>query len=154
MNKGLDAALGRTQRNFNKFIVMRDAIVTVDDEIIAKCIACRRHWILNNTYEWRDWNASHYWREDMYASVRFNEHNVNGSCSHCNSPDYLSGNLAMYQMNLIEKIGNENFQKLGVLRNQIKKYNVIELKEMNKHYLKVIKHLTITKFKNTYIGVK
>ena len=152
MNKGLEPALKRLRRNFNKFIQMRDIWITQEDEIIAECVACGRAWILNNTYDWKDFHASHYWLEDKYASVRFNEHNVNGCCSVCNK--HLSGNLAMYEMSLIEKIGNENFEKLGVLRNQIKKYDVVDLGQMNKHYLEAIRFLTNTKFKNTYIGVK
>ena len=142
----------RLRKNFNKFIQLRDATVCVSGEILVKCIACGKGKILNNTYEWRIWHASHYWLENKYKSVRFDEENVNGSCQRCNSPEGLSGNLANYEVNLIEKIGNENFQKLNFRRNRIKKFDVIELEEMNKRYLKEIKHLKRTKFKNTYIG--
>ena len=150
MNKGLDAAEKRLRKNFNKFIQLRDAIVCVSGEILIKCIACSRSKILNNTYEWRTWHASHYWLENKYASVRFDEENVNGCCSHCNK--HLSGNLAQYEVNLIDKIGNENFQRLNFRRNQIRKYDVIELGEMNTAYLKAINYYKKTKFKDTYIN--
>ena len=152
MNKGLEPALKRLRRNFNKFIQMRDIWITQEDEIIAECVACGRAWILNNTYDWKDFHASHYWLEDKYASVRFDEYNVNGCCSVCNK--HLHGNLAMYEQNLMEKIGNQEFQKLNFRRNLIKKYDVLDLEALNKSYLKSIRRLTETKFKNTYIGVK
>ena len=152
MNKGLEPALKRLRRNFNKFIQMRDIWITQEDEIIAECVACGRAWILNNTYDWKDFHASHYWLEDKYASVRFDEYNVNGCCSVCNK--HLHGNLAMYEQNLMEKIGQQEFQKLNFIRNLIKKYDVLDLEALNKSYLKSIRRLTETKFKNTYIGVK
>jgi len=150
MNKGLDAAERRLRKNFNKFIQLRDAIVCVSGEILVKCIACGKSKILDNTYMWRIWHASHYWLENKYASVRFDEENVNGCCYNCNKN--LSGNLANYEINLIDKIGNENFQRLNFRRNQIKKFDVIELGQMNKHYIKANKHLKKTKFKDTYIN--
>ena len=151
MKHDLKTTEKRLRKNFNKFIQLRDATVCVSGEILVKCIACGRGKILNNTYEWKTWHASHYWLENKYKSVRFDEENVNGCCSRCNK--FLSGNLALYETNLIDKIGNESFQKLNFRRNQIKKFDVIELIEMNKYYLKEIKHLKRTKFKNTYIGV-
>ena len=150
MKKGLDAAEKRLRKNFNKFIQLRDAIVVISGEIIARCICCKHSKILNNTYDWVEFHASHYWLEDQYASVRFDEENVNGGCRRCNKQ--LSGNLANYEVNLIDKIGNENFQKLNFRRNQIKKFDVIEIGEMNKHYIKAINYLKRTKFKNTYIN--
>ena len=149
MVKSLKVMEKRLRKNFNKFIQMRDVLIAVSGEIIAECLACKRIWTLNNTYEWKDWHASHYWLEDKYASVRFDEYNVNGCCSVCNK--YLHGNLAMYEVNLIEKIGNEDFQKLNFRRNLIKKYDVLDLEALNKSYLKSIKRFTKTKFKDTYI---
>ena len=150
MKHDLKTTEKRLRKNFNKFIQMRDVIIAISGEIIAKCIACSRSKILNNTYDWKEFHASHYWLENEYASVRFDEENVNGCCGRCNK--FLSGNLAQYEVNLIDKIGNESFQKLNFRRNQIKKFNVIEIDEMNKHYLEAIKYLKRTKFGNTFIS--
>ncbi len=152
MAKSVKTLEKRLRKNFNKFIQLRDVIVAISGEILAKCTACRRTEILNNTYEWKRWHASHYWLENKYKSVRFDEENVNLCCQGCNSPEGLSGNLANYEVNLIDKIGNENFQKLNFRRNQIKKYDATELEQMNKHYLKAIRFLKKTKFKDTYIN--
>lgn len=150
MKHDLKSTEKRLRTNFNKFIQMRDVIVAISGEILARCTACSKTQILINTYEWKFWHASHYWLENKYKSVKYDEENVHLCCYNCNK--YLSGNLAKFEVNLIDKIGNENFQKLNFRRNQVKKYDVIELIEMNKHYLKVIKRLKETKFTDTYIN--
>lgn len=70
--------------------------------------------------DWKEFQAGHYWREDLYPPVRFDEDNVNGQCAHCNRR--LSGNLAQYGENLQVKIGDERFKQLGVRKNFLKKH--------------------------------
>jgi len=94
-------------------------------------------WILNNSTDWKNFVAAHYWLADRYTSVEIDEHNVNGCCAHCNKR--LHGNLANYQIHLVEKIGQENFDELNIKRNQIKKYSYDELEELNEKYLTKIR---------------
>ena len=54
--------------------------------------------------------AGHFYSAGNNPSVRFNEDNVHGQCKKCNY--FLSGNLIPYRQNLIEKIGQERFDKL------------------------------------------
>ena len=54
--------------------------------------------------------SGHFYSGGKHPTVRFNEDNVNGQCMRCNY--YFSGNLLPYRDNLIEKIGQERFDKL------------------------------------------
>ena len=79
--------------HFHKFIRNRD--------YGQPCIACGKYTTLQ---------AGHFYSGGKHPTVRFNEDNVNGECMRCNY--YLSGNLLPYRDNLIEKIGQERFDKL------------------------------------------
>lgn len=47
-SNNLDKLLKRVKTNFNKFIQLRDLYVS-NGELIAKCSACGRIWIINNS---------------------------------------------------------------------------------------------------------
>lgn len=79
--------------HFHKFIRRRDHG--------QPCISC-------GSYNTSD--ASHYFSAGANPVVRFNEDNVHLACRKCNY--FLSGNLIPYRQNLIEKIGQERFDKL------------------------------------------
>ena len=79
--------------HFHKYIRKRDEG--------KPCISCGSYTTLQ---------AGHFYSAGNHPSVRFNEDNVHGQCLRCNF--YLSGNLIPYRQNLIEKIGQEKFDKL------------------------------------------
>ena len=79
--------------HFHKFIRNRDNG--------QPCISCGKYTTLQ---------AGHFYSGGKHPTVRFNEDNVNGQCLRCNY--YFSGMLLPYRDNLIEKIGQERFDKL------------------------------------------
>lgn len=79
--------------HFNKFIRKRD-----QDK---PCISCGKYTLLQ---------AGHFYSAGSNPVVRFNEDNVHGQCKKCNY--FLSGNLLPYRENLIEKIGQDRFDKI------------------------------------------
>lgn len=53
-------------------------------------------------------NAGHFW----HGVLDFDEENINCQCVHCNK--WLSGNLAVYSVYLLQKIGKEKFDALNI----------------------------------------
>jgi|TARA_B110000027_G_C15936878_1_gene219438 hypothetical protein len=87
--------------HFHKFIRNRDHG--------SPCISCGKFSTLQ---------AGHFYSAGHNPVSKFNEDNVHGQCVRCNL--YLSANLIPYRQNLIEKIGQERFDKLE-LKVQISK---------------------------------
>ena len=86
--------------NFNKWIRERDS-----KDGYFTCISCKR---IKSTGQ--QYHAGHFYSGGHFPEVKFHEDNVHGQCLRCNN--YLSGNLAEYKDNLIEKIGKKRFQKI------------------------------------------
>ena len=85
----------QAQAAFNAYIRERDK-----DQ---PCISCGR-----NTGA--KMNAGHYRTVGANSELRFDENNCHLQCEHCNS--YRSGNIENYTPRLIEKIGQERFDRL------------------------------------------
>ena len=85
----------QAQTAFNSYIRQRDAG--------NSCISCGR-----NTGA--KMNAGHYRTVGANPELRFDEDNCHLQCEHCNS--YRSGNIEEYTPNLIEKIGQECFDRI------------------------------------------
>lgn len=82
----------KAQAAFNAFIRERDKG--------KPCVSCGKP---DNGNHQR--HASHYRSVGACSSLRYDENNVNASCSVCNN--HLSGNVASYRMALVEMIGIE-----------------------------------------------
>lgn len=80
---------------FNRYIRLRDKN--------EPCISCGK-----NTGA--KMNAGHYLSVGAHPELRYNELNCHKQCEHCNS--FLSGNIAKYRINLVEKIGLEKVEWL------------------------------------------
>lgn len=119
--------LKETQILFNKYIRERDKN--------QLCISCGQ--IPKKR------NAGHYFSQGGHSAVRFDEDNVHLQCEHCNS--YLSGNLLNYQIGIQQRIGADKLLELQGRANDIKKWEVQELKELQKIIKKKIKELLHTK---------
>lgn len=76
------------QAEVNKFIRARDAE--------KPCISCGR-------FHGGQWHAGHYLTTGARPELRFNELNIHKQCQPCNT--HLHGNLVLYRVNLIERIG-------------------------------------------------
>ena len=53
-------------------------------------------------------NAGHFW----HGVLDFDEENIHGQCVHCNK--WLSGNLAVYAVNLLKLLGKKKFDTLTI----------------------------------------
>jgi hypothetical protein len=110
-----------TQIIFNKYIRLRDKGQV--------CISCNKPALKEN--------AGHFWSAGGHSNVRFNEDNVHLQCEYCNT--YLSGNLIMYNNNLLYKLGSDRFIKLHEQAHITKKWTKDELIEIIKEYKLKIK---------------
>jgi hypothetical protein len=111
------------QTIFNKFIRLRDAD--------KPCISCGR-------YHQGQWHAGHWLTVGARPNLRYDENNCHKQCAPCNN--HLSGNLVNYRINLIEKIGLEEVERLE--SDQVPKhYSISEINEMKKHYRSLVKEL-------------
>lgn len=70
-------------------------------------------------------HAGHFWSAGGHGSVRFDEDNVHGQCSRCNT--HLHGDLINYDRSLVNKIGEERYRRLEVRAHQLKKWDKVDL---------------------------
>ena len=82
--------LKEAQTAFNAYIRIRDEK--------EPCISCGRH-------HQGQYHAGHYLSTGARPELRFDEANVHKQCQPCNT--HLHGNLILYRVNLIKKIGLE-----------------------------------------------
>jgi len=134
-DRELEKSHSKLRTIFNSFIRLRD--LRRDEqtgEITGVCISCGTKWIVGlysdksiiNTRG--GWVAGHLWKDKKYASVRYDERNLNLQCAKCNT--YLSGNESNYAENLKKKIGKKEVEKLNVDRNKIKHWDILEIDRM------------------------
>ena len=115
--------LKETQIEFNKYCRLRDEALP--------CISCQR--FHNGQY-----HAGHYRSIGACPSLRFEESNVHKQCSACNN--HLSGNIVLYRINLIAKIGVENVEDLEK-EQAPKNYTIDDIKALKLFYKAKIKEL-------------
>lgn len=112
-----------TQQAFNEYIRTRD----VGDP----CISCGR-------LTGAKINAGHFRTVGASPETRYDETNCHAQCEHCNS--YLSGNIGAYRPRLIEKIGQEAYDRL-MGPHERKKWTREELQELARYYRQKTKEL-------------
>lgn len=103
---------------FSKYIRLRDSRKFGYFQFV--CISC------GETKPFRLGDAGHFHsRRNM--NTRWDEENVHMQCSHCNR--FCQGNLLAYRDNLINKLGYQEYQRLGLNIADIEKryYKVREL---------------------------
>jgi hypothetical protein len=110
------------QTVFNTFIRLRDKDFP--------CISCGNH------HEGQ-YHAGHFYTTAARPDLRFNEDNCNKQCSICNN--HKSGNINEYRASLVEKIGKERLDALGVVGRS--DWSIDEIKEIKAKYQAEIKHL-------------
>ncbi|NHB89583.1 recombination protein NinG [Photorhabdus tasmaniensis] len=93
--KPLSYFKSQAQQAFNAFIRERDKC--------QPCISCGR-------FHDGQYQAGHYLTIKAHPELRFDEDNVHKQCAPCNN--HLSGNIINYKPCLIEKIGQERFDRL------------------------------------------
>lgn len=113
-----------TQDVFNNYIRLRDKNLP--------CISCGKDKV-------SAWHAGHFIPVGVNKSIRFDENNVHKQCMRCNT--FLHGNDKNYELNLRIKIGDEEVDRLKSNK-ESKKYTIPDMKELRKHYRKLIKELS------------
>lgn len=114
----------KAQKSFNEFIRLRDAKFG--------CISC------DKPFDWHGkWNAGHFKTVGARPDLRFNEDNCHKQCEQCNS--FLSGNVAVYRLMLVAKIGEYRVNALDVV--STKKYRCDDYIAIHEQYQKKIKAL-------------
>lgn len=113
---------------FHKYIRTRDKG--------KPCISCGQEW--NITF-----HAGHYKKAELYSSLRFHEHNVNGQCVHCNIR--LEGNEDNYRSGLERRYGKQVVEEINFLADEYKKntfhWDAEELKQLQQEYSKKLKYI-------------
>ncbi len=118
------------------YIRLRD-LKKENGRIYGRCISCFKELEVKlfsdgSIYNGRELHAGHYFKSHQYASVKYDEDNIHLQCSRCNRQ--LHGNESQYQINLIKKIGEENFEMLKKRSKLVKKFNILEIEELIKTY--------------------
>lgn len=115
--------LKEAQAAYNRWIRYRD------DNL--PCVSCGRH------HEGQ-FHAGHYMPTSTRPALRFNELNVHKQCSVCNN--HKHGNLVLYRIELIKRIGLESVEWLES-NHTAKHYSIQELIDIKDHYNKQAKNL-------------
>ena len=115
--------LKEAQTAFNAYIRARDEK--------EPCISCGRH------HEGQ-YHAGHYLSTGARPELRFEPLNVHKQCQPCNT--HLHGNLILYRVNLIKKIGIEKVEWLEG-PHEPKHYSIDDLKQLIAKYREQTKEL-------------
>ena len=115
--KPLPKLIKDTQQVFNKYVRTRDQGMV--------CISCGK----DNANQ-----AGHYFPVKGFSALRFHEWNVNIQCAGCNM--YLHGNMGLYRVGLVNKIGEPAVKELEsiAIGNRIKKWDRTELEDLINKY--------------------
>jgi hypothetical protein len=115
--KPLPKLIKDTQQVFNKYVRTRDQGLV--------CISCGK----DNANQ-----AGHYFPVKGFSALRFHEWNVNLQCAGCNM--YLHGNMGLYRVGLVNKIGESAVKELEsiAIAQRIKKWDREELEELINKY--------------------
>ena len=115
--------LKEAQTAFNAFIRARDADLL--------CISCNRH-------HDGQWHAGHYLSTGARPELRFDEFNVHKQCQPCNT--HLHGNLILYRVWLIKRIGYDEVTRLEG-PHEAKHYSIEDLKVIKVIYVAKLREL-------------
>ena len=85
---------------------------------------------------WENLDCGHYIHRNC---LNYTEMNLSPQCTRCNR--FLHGNLGVYAERLIAEYGEEAIQNLRCRGNEVKKFTIIELKELIKRYTILLKEL-------------
>jgi len=115
--KPLPKLIKETQHVFNKYVRTRDQGLV--------CISCGK----DNANQ-----AGHYFPVKGFSALRFHEWNVNLQCAGCNM--YLHGNMGLYRVGLVSKIGESAVKELEAIAicQRIKKWDRDELENLINKY--------------------
>lgn len=112
------------------YVRLRDCLNTTKSLHHGKCYTC------GVDTDMRYFQAGHF----RHGKLDFDENNLHGQCVRCNK--WLSGNLGIYAVKLINDYGKDFVDDLIFRSNQTKKYTRDELEEIIKTYKFKVLELT------------
>tara|TARA_R110002096_G_scaffold423748_1_gene631196 strand:+ start:1762 stop:2367 length:606 start_codon:yes stop_codon:yes gene_type:complete len=125
---GLTTLLESVKKSCHQFVRLRDKG--------KPCISCGTEWH-------QDFQAGHFFKAELFSTIKFNELNIHGQCVQCNIRK--EGNESEYRLNLPKRIGKESYEDLIVLAEQDHKtafkWDREVLKGIRTYYNKKIKEL-------------
>lgn len=90
-----------------------------------------------------DFQAGHFFKSELYSTLRFEEDNINGQCVRCNINE--EGNLNKYAENLPSRIGIDRYNDLKLKAERDKqvnhKWDREELEQIREYYKKKMNEL-------------
>lgn len=130
--------ISKLDRIFSLYIRLRDS----DSNGYFYCISC------GQIKSWHNADCGHYFSRAR-MNTRFDENNAHSECRACNrfSSDHLDG----YKINLIRKMGEEEYEKLRIRANMARRWSEFELEELIKYYKEKAK--VLAKDKNFHVKV-
>jgi hypothetical protein len=87
------------------------------------CISCPADDLVG-----KNWQAGHMIPSDGRPSVRYDPKNVHSQCGHCNC--WLGGNGATYALEVINRYGIEEFNRLHAKAKEFRQWREPELEEL------------------------
>lgn len=125
-NKSLSYLIQNTVNICHEFIRLRDKG--------KSCISCGEPWH-------SDFQAGHFYKAELYSSLKFDETNINGQCQGCNL--YKDGNESGYRVGLIKRYSKGYLDLLDskalLDKKKVFKWDRVKLKEIQDYYKKKIK---------------
>lgn len=115
--------LREVQVECNRYIRLRDKN--------QPCISCGR-------FHSGQYHAGHYLSVGARPELRFEVSNIHKQCAPCNN--HLSGNIALYRINLVKKIGQDKVDWLEG-DHEPKKYTIDELKALKAEFKRKCKEI-------------
>lgn len=100
------------------------------------CITCGQPWH-------SDFQAGHFYKAELFSTIKYHELNINGQCQGCNIRK--DGNESQYRVNLPSRIGIDNYRELERLASLEKqtnfKWDRSELNNIRNYYKQKLKEL-------------
>jgi hypothetical protein len=127
-NKSLSYLIQNTVNICHEYIRLRDKN--------KPCISCNEPWH-------DEFQAGHFYKAELYSSLKFNESNINGQCKGCNLNK--EGNESGYRVGFIKRYSKGQLDLLDskalLEKKQGFKWDRIKLKEIQNYYKQKLKEL-------------
>lgn len=96
------------------------------------CISCQTEW--NDKFQ-----AGHFYKAELFSSLKFEVDNISGQCFRCNN--FLEGNEGGYRIGLINRYGSDFVSRLDMLAGESNKQDFKWDVDYLKEKLKEVKEL-------------
>jgi len=100
------------------------------------CISCGNAWH-------EDFQAGHFYKSELFSTLRFDDKNINGQCRRCNL--FNEGNESGYRVGILNRFGKEHLDYLDeraqIEKQEQHKWDRDELKQIRLKYIGLFKSI-------------